>query len=187
MLTSLKSDYGTPPDFYDWLDSQFHFTIDLAAQEHNKKHPNFFSPKENSLHQSWEGCTGFLNPPYGKGIPGWQMKARDEALHARAIICQVLPSRVGASWWRRYVLNSEGTAGKLRDSFYVPESRMLWLRWEGLITGVYHHDKRLDFEGALKRGESAPFDTAIVIHASPNRPAPSASRDPSSLLWRWPR
>jgi phage N-6-adenine-methyltransferase len=186
MLTSNKTDYGTPRDFYGWLDRQFHFSVDLAAHGGNYKHKRYFSPEQNSLHQSWEGETGFLNPPYGRGLSGWLQKARDSAMHQRAIIALVIPARVGSKWWQRYVMCADRAAGKLRESYYVPESRMLWLRWEGLVTGVYFHHERLDFEGSDERGESAPFDTAVVVHASTNRGPPAAARDPKSLLWRWP-
>lgn len=185
LLSSNKTDWGTPRPFYEWLDRAFHFTIDLAAHGGNYKHKRYFSPEQNSLHQSWAGETGFLNAPYGRGLSGWLQKARDSAMHERAVICLVIPARVGSKWWQRYVMNSDAAAGKLRSSFYVPESRMLWLRWEGLITGVYFHHERLDFEGD-SRGESAPFDTAVVVHISTNRPAPVAAKDPRSLLWRCP-
>jgi phage N-6-adenine-methyltransferase len=187
LLTSVKQDYGTPPEFYAALDADLCFTIDLAAHERNRKHVRFFSPKDNSLAQSWEGETGFLNPPYGRGVGQWIEKARDAAMHERAVVCMVLPARVGSKWWRRWVMSGDAAAGKLRSSSYVPESRMLWLRWEGLITGVQFHDSRLDFEGANDAGESAPFDTAVVLHASTNRPPPRCAADPTSRFFRWPR
>ena len=185
LLTSKKHDYGTPRELYDELDAEFHFTIDLAAHEENHKHPRYFSPRDNALAQSWEGVTGFLNPPFGKGIGGWLAKARDAAMYERAIICQVLPARVGTRWWRQFILNTDGVAGKLRASYWSPEREVLWLKWEGLVTGVHFTPKRLDFEGANDAGESAPFDTAIAWHASPNRAVPFAK--PGDLLWRWPR
>lgn len=187
LLTSKKGDYGTPRDFYAWLDEAFGFTVDLAAHEHNHKHVRYFSPKHDSLRQSWEGETGFLNPPYGRGIGRWLEKARAAALFERAIIVQVLPARVGTDWWRTFVMSADGEAGRLLSSAYVPETRVLWLRWEGLVTGVYFHDIRLDFDDGNGAGEPAPFDTAVVIHASPNRAPPASSRNPGAITSRWPR
>lgn len=187
MLTSKKSDYGTPKDFFAWLDESFHFTIDLAAGPYNTKHARFYGVKDNSLHQSWEGETGFLNPPYGRGIAGWMQKSHDSAVRQRAIICMLLPARVGARWWRRYVTSEQQDVGALRSSRYVPESRVLWLRWEALITGVYFHHERLDFEGSDNRGESAPFDAAVVMHFSPNRARLAAAERQGSILWGMPR
>lgn len=186
LLSSKRQDYGTPRPFYDWLDGQFHFTRDVCASKWNAKHPCFWTVTDNALHQDWSGITGWANFPYGRGLAGWLQKARDACMHERAIICQLLPARVGARWWRRYIMCDDNAAGPLRTSFYVPETRVLWLRWEGLLTGVYFHHERLEFEGGSTE-ESAPFDTAVVWHASPNRPVPAAARDPKSLLYRWPR
>lgn len=177
-----KTDYGTPVELYEELDATFHFTRDLAAHAGNAKHVRFWSPKENSLKQSWEGETGFLNPPFGKGVSGWLAKARDAAMFERAIIVQLLPARVGTQWWRQYVLNDDEAAGQLRHSRWVPETQVLWLAWEGLLTAVHFHRQRVTFDGAP---DAAKFDTAIVVHASPNRPAPRASSNRASLAYRW--
>lgn len=187
LLTSKKGDYGTPRDFYAWLDEAFGFTIDLAAHEGNHKHVRYYSPQHDSLRQDWGGETGFLNPTYGRDVGRWLSKSRAAALFERAIIVHVLPARVGAGWWRTFIMSADGGAGRLLSSAYVPETRVLWLRWEGLITGVYFHDSRLNFEGGEEFGESAPFDTAVIIHASPNRAPPPSSRVAGSLTWGWPR
>lgn len=180
-----KTDYGTPTALYDRMDALFRFTIDLAAQPHNHKHARYYSPKENSLAQSWETETGWLNPPYGRHIGDWMAKARDSAIEERAIICMLLPARVGSRWWRRYVLCADGAAGRLRSSAYVPETEVLWLRWEGLVTGVHFLSGRVTFDGDAE--EAAPFDTALVWHASPGRAVPKAAAETGSLLWGWPR
>lgn len=182
-----KVDYGTPREVYAALDELFHFTIDLAAQQHNTKHARFWSPETNSLAQSWEAETGWLNPPYGRGISQWLAKARSSAIVDRAIIAQLIHANVGSAWWRKYVMGQGLTdAGQLRESYWVPETQVLWLRWEALITGVHVWPTRITFDGAPPE-EGAMFDNALVWHASPNRKAPAASRDPSTLLWRWPR
>ena len=38
MFSSEKNDWSTPQDFYDELDREFHFDIDLCADETNHKH-----------------------------------------------------------------------------------------------------------------------------------------------------
>lgn len=179
----LKTDYGTPVAIYEMLNSLFTFTVDLAAHAGNYKHRRYYSVKENSLAQDWGGETGFLNPPYGRGISGWLDKARDSAIHDRAIVCQLLPARVGTAWWRKFVMCGDGAAGSLRQSFWVPETEVLWLKWEALTTGIHFPRQRIDFEGAP---DGAPFDAAFVWHASPTRNVP-ASAKMRNLLWRWPR
>lgn len=187
MLSSESTSWGTPRAFYDWLDRQFRFTLDVCATKDNAKHPRFFSPKDNGLSQSWEGETAFCNPPYGDAIAGWAEKCRDEALHNRAIVAMLVPSRVDTRWWAAFVMSEDKAAGRLLRSGYDPHSRVLWLRWDGLLTGVYHHDARLRFEGMST--DSAPFPSSVVIHASPgrSRPPSAAERDDAPLLSGWLR
>jgi phage N-6-adenine-methyltransferase len=190
LVTSKADTWGTPVDFYEYLDRQFAFTIDVCALESNAKHPRFFSPKENGLVQSWAAETAFANFPYGRGIGQWIDKARDEAMLERALVVQLLPARVDTDWWRTFVMSADGAAGRLVRSEYDPAAGVLWLRWAGLITGVYFHSERLCFEGmADGRSDSAPFPSAIVIHSHPSRrpPAPKLEPDELCLTTRWPR
>jgi hypothetical protein len=190
LVSSNSGTWGTPVDFWDWLNRQFAFTIDVAALPSNTKHPRFFSPKENGLVQSWEGETAWLNPSYGRGIGQWIDKARDEAMLARALVVQLLPARVDTDWWRTFVMSADGAAGRLVRSEYDPAAGVLWLRWAGLITGVYFHSERIAFEGmADGRSDSAPFPSAIVIHAHPSRRPPAPKLEPGELCLtsRWPR
>ncbi|MCP4985514.1 MAG: phage N-6-adenine-methyltransferase [Colwellia sp.] len=64
--------WSTPQYIYDWLDSIYHFDIDLAASKDNAKHEVYYSEKYNALSRDW--CshgrnTGFLNPPYSDISP----------------------------------------------------------------------------------------------------------------------
>jgi len=182
-----KKDYGTPRSVYEALERDFGpFTVDLAAHEGNAKHARYFSPRHDSLRMSWEGETGFLNPPYGRGIATWLKKARDSAIYERAVVVQLIPANVGSQWWRALVMGAANDAGKLLQSFWVPETQVLWLRWEGLVTGVHVWPTRITFDGT-PINECAMFDNAVVVHASPNRAPPASSRVAGSLTWGWPR
>lgn len=180
-----KTDYGTPREVYERLDADFGpFTIDLAAHAGNATHPRYLSQVEDSLSVSWDGETGYLNPPYGRGIDAWLRKARSAAMYGRALVVQLIPANVGSAWWRRYIMGTAEDAGRLLSSRWVPETQVLWLRWEGLITGVHVWPQRITFEGAP---DGAMFDNAAVVHASPNRRPPKGSTRPGSLAWGWPR
>lgn len=184
-LARAKTDQGTPRALYEQLDELFRFTVDLAAHEVNAKHARYFSPADDALALSWAGETGWLNPPYGRGLPTWLTKARRSAIFERAIIVQLIPANVGSRWWRELVLGQSQDAGRLLSSAFVPETGVLWLRWEGLITGIHYWPSRIQFEGG--GGDAAMFDSALVIHASPNRAPPPSSRVAGSLTWGWPR
>lgn len=55
MFSSKKMDWATPQDFYDKLDSEFHFTLDPCADESNHKCDKYFTEQENGLEQCWGG------------------------------------------------------------------------------------------------------------------------------------
>ncbi len=167
LLSSESPEWGTPKDFFDARDAELAFTIDVCAQASNAKRRRFYSPRDNGLAQSWEGETAWCNPPYGRAIGGWVQKARDEAMRARCLTCLLLPARVDTDWWRTFVMTGDGAAGRLLRSWYLPSTRVWWLRWEALVTGVYFHDERLAFEGMAD--DAAPFPSAVVWHASPSR------------------
>ena len=171
LLSSKKMDYATPWALYEMLDRQFSFTVDACAVRSNTKHPRFWSPKENGLAQSWEGETVFCNPPYGEQLPWWVSRAKQAAAMERAIACLVLPARVGTSWWREHVMQASMPPESLIQSRsrYEPHSQVHWYRWPSLIVGVHIYPERVLFDGME---DGAPFDTALVVMASPNRKPP---------------
>lgn len=185
MFSSANSRWGTPRPFYQWLSDAFGgFTIDLAADAENHKHPRYYAPRHNSLKRSWADETGFGNWPYGRGDDGitpWVKKSLEQACWARAHLVQLVPARVDTKWWRLWALNEAKEAGKLRRSAFRPDTRTTWLEWEGCTTGIYFHDKRLPFEvpsdaaepsEKRKDPDSAPFPSAVVFHLSHDRKHP---------------
>lgn len=184
LTTSDNMKRATPEYFYDWLDGMMHFTVDVCADELNHKHARYFSERDNGLAQSWANETFFMNPPYGRQTPGWMAKARDEVMLDRAMGCALIPARVGVEWWRVYVKQLDGAAGKLRDVRVMPKYDLTWYRWERLTIGLYFHDERIEFDG-LETG--APFDAAVVFMAHPSR-RPVRPRIVSTLPARreWP-
>lgn len=191
LLSSDSTLWGTPRREYEWLNAQFAFTIDLAALPTNAKHRRFYSPKDNSLARSWEGETGFLNPPYGRGIGGWCEKARDEAMHENAIVVQLVPARVDTEWWSTFVMSFDAKAGRLLRTTLHQPSRVMWLRFEALVTGIYFHDERIAFDGMSEDDDAAPFPSAIVIQAGTGRRPPVAKPQLEEgqrwLTEGWPR
>jgi phage N-6-adenine-methyltransferase len=67
---SKREDWGTPPDFFQALDTEFGFTLDAAASPANALCPRYWTKADNALVQPWTGIV-FLNPPYGRGIEKW--------------------------------------------------------------------------------------------------------------------
>src|SRR5262245_44614322 len=99
---SLTVEWGTPQAFFDQLHAEFHFTLDVAAQEGNAKCPRYFTPAEDGLAQPWEGVC-WMNPPYGKTIGLWVAKASESAMQGATVVC-LLPVRTDTKWWQRYIV-----------------------------------------------------------------------------------
>ena len=78
MFSSQTDMWETPQDFFDKLDTEFHFTMDACAVKQNAKCERFISPQEDGLSKPWEGVV-WCNPPYGKTIGKWVQKAYTSA------------------------------------------------------------------------------------------------------------
>ena len=70
-FSSERTDWETPQYFYEKLDKEFHFNIDVCATSKNAKHHPFISPEQDALKQDWFIYhTCWMNPPYGRNITG---------------------------------------------------------------------------------------------------------------------
>jgi len=161
--SSDKNDWGTPQKFFDLLDYEFHFDLDVCADEHNTKVPERYLTKEqDALTTNWfqlpDVKTAFMNPPFsekyiGKDgkehtrrlIPTWVEKAYGESLCGLTVVV-LIPARTGTLWWKLY-------AGRASEIRYV--------------TG------RIKFVGAKA---PAPFDSAVVIFGSEREGHPTIHR-----------
>jgi phage N-6-adenine-methyltransferase len=102
---SQSVEWATPESIYRPLDAEFSFTCDLAATSANAKCAKFFTKEDNSLLQSWEGVC-WLNPPYGRDLPKWLLKAENSALSGNTVVC-LIPARTNTGWWHDIVMKFE--------------------------------------------------------------------------------
>lgn len=80
---SSKTDlWSTPQDFFDALNSEFSFTVDVCALPENAKCERYFTPEQDGLQQQWQGIC-WMNPPYGREIGKWVRKAFESAASGR--------------------------------------------------------------------------------------------------------
>lgn len=98
MFSSKTDMWETPQDFFDELDSQFHFTTDVCAIPENAKCERFFAPDQDGLTQEWTGVC-WCNPPYGRQIGKWVQKAAE----SNCTVVMLLPARTDTSWFHDYV------------------------------------------------------------------------------------
>jgi phage N-6-adenine-methyltransferase len=96
--------WETPQDFFDELDREFGFTLDVCALPENAKCRRYFSPERDGLKQDWTGVC-WMNPPYGREIGEWVAKAFESARNGATVVC-LLPARTDTAWWHTYVMEA---------------------------------------------------------------------------------
>jgi phage N-6-adenine-methyltransferase len=104
-LFSSKSDaWSTPQWFFDALDAEFGFEVDVCASPQHAKCPVYYTPEVDGLKQEWYG-TVFCNPPYGRQIGAWVRKAFESSRRGTTVVC-LLPARTDTKWWHQYVMRA---------------------------------------------------------------------------------
>lgn len=159
MHSSENMEEETPQDFFDQLNSEFKFTIDLAANKKNAKCKRYLDEKANALEVLWpKRGRGWLNPPYGRGVIHWVRKAAVEAQQRGVCVVMLLVPRTDTQWFEI----AANTADEIR-----------------FIKG------RLQFEGQPNK---APFPSCLVIWYGDYRVKPIVPIDDDSytynLIWR---
>jgi len=98
-------EWETPQGFFDTLNQEFNFSLDVCATEKNAKCERFYSPIENGLLKSWTG-TCWMNPPYSKDIGRWVAKAWEVAQEGSTVV-SLLQCRSGdTKWWHSFVMRA---------------------------------------------------------------------------------
>lgn len=102
LFSSKTAEWETPQEFFQALDSEFHFTLDACATSKNAKCKRFFTASDNGLSQEWTG-TVWCNPPYGKEIGKWCEKAYKTAQAGKATVVMLLHARTDTRWFHEWV------------------------------------------------------------------------------------
>jgi phage N-6-adenine-methyltransferase len=105
MTVSAFTEWATPKEFYDTLDAEFKFTVDVCAKPENAKHTNFISPQDNAMSQKWHGVC-WMNPPYDKTIGFWMKKAYESSQQGATVVCLIQGRSTDTRWWHEYVMRA---------------------------------------------------------------------------------
>lgn len=100
-----KIEYETPPEIFDPLNKEFGFTLDVCADESNHKCSEYFTREQNGLANDWSGVC-WMNPPFGREMKKWIIKAYNEFLKGSTVVCLV-PARTNTAWWHDYCMKGE--------------------------------------------------------------------------------
>jgi phage N-6-adenine-methyltransferase len=141
LLSSAKADWCTPQVVLHIVYQFGPVALDPCASREGLviAREMFFGPPDgvDGLRASWTRSgpgVVFCNPPYGRGIDAWMLKARSEVRDQGAEVVALVPARPDTRWWRDYCA--------------PPRSDAVCF-WHG----------RLTFEGAPS---PAPFPSALV-------------------------
>lgn len=102
---SLSIKWATPQDFYEKLDQEFGFELDVCSTIENAKCSKFYTKAEDGLKQEWTGVC-WCNPPYGREIKHWMKKAYESSLKGATVVC-LIPARTDTQWWHDYVIHAK--------------------------------------------------------------------------------
>lgn len=65
-FSSEKVEWETPQDFFDELDLEFGFELDVCALPENAKCDRYFTPEDDGLAQEWRGAK--VNAPFPNAV-----------------------------------------------------------------------------------------------------------------------
>ena len=105
MFSSKDQTWETPQDFFDKVNKEFNFNLDVCAVPETAKCSKFFTPENNALIQKWDGVC-WMNPPYGREIIKWIAKAYNESLNNNTIVC-LIPARTDTKYWHNYCMKAK--------------------------------------------------------------------------------
>ena len=102
VMFSSKSDlWATPQDFFDKLNEEFRFTLDVCAIPENAKCENYYTPEQDGLSMPWKGVC-WCNPPYGREIGQWVRRAFFASVTGATVV-MLLPARTDTRWFHEYI------------------------------------------------------------------------------------
>ena len=94
-MFSPKSDlWETPQDFFDELNREFHFNLDVCALPENAKCARYFTPEQDGLKKIGGATSGAIRPMAGRSANGSKKPPRA----ARRWSCCCLRGRIRAGF-----------------------------------------------------------------------------------------
>ena len=104
-----STEYETPQDFYDELNKEFGFTIDVCALPENAKCERYYTPQHDSLDRDWSNEVVWMNPPYSrdpKENTKWLRKAYREAQKGGTVVVLIQCRSTETKWWHDYAMKA---------------------------------------------------------------------------------
>lgn len=99
-FSSKSQTWNTPKDFFDKLDAEWKFDLDVACLPESALCSKYFTPDDDGLSQDWTGVA-WCNPPFNN-IKGWAKKAAEEHVKG-ATILMLVPSRTDTQAFQKFL------------------------------------------------------------------------------------
>ncbi len=99
-FSSKTNEWATPQDFFDKINEEFKFTLDVAATPANAKCKRFITEDADSLQCSWDNEIVWCNPPYGRTLKLWVKKASQTM---GGVVVMLIPARTDTSYFHDYI------------------------------------------------------------------------------------
>lgn len=101
MFSSVTDNWATPQDFFDKLNAEFHFDLDVCADEINHKCDKYYTKEQDGLTMPWKGIV-WCNPPYGREIGQWVRRALFASIGGATVV-MLIPARTDTKWFHDYI------------------------------------------------------------------------------------
>ena len=99
----MSVEWETPPEVFDPLNDLYHFDLDVCASKKNAKCAKYYTKEDDALTKDWFGVC-WMNPPYGREMWRWILKAKEESRKHRSIVVGLIPAYTYAPWFHDYIL-----------------------------------------------------------------------------------
>nr|WP_195251986.1 DNA N-6-adenine-methyltransferase [Romboutsia sp. 1001713B170207_170306_H8] len=101
MFSSKDQTWETPIEFFNKVNEEFKFDIDVCAVDETAKYSNYYTPEVDGLKQEWKGVC-WMNPPYVRQIGKWIEKAYNESVKGATVVC-LIPARTDTKYWHEFI------------------------------------------------------------------------------------
>ena len=98
LFSSATDEWSTPNAFFQALNAEFRFELDVCATAENAKCAKYYTREQDGLAQKWEGVC-WCNPPYGREVGKWVQKAAESG----CTVVMLLPARTDKKWFHEYI------------------------------------------------------------------------------------
>jgi len=104
MFSSESNTWETPIQFFNRLNLEFNFNLDVCSFPETAKCKNYFTPSDDGLSKDWGLNTCWMNPPYDQ-CALWMEKAYHEAIKGATVVA-LIPSRTDTRYFDDYCMKA---------------------------------------------------------------------------------